>query len=275
MSGPCGVSDPRYPKKNLTGVSDPRYAQPVVETLAPFRAAPFNEPPPRLNEDFSCIAIFDGLPKIPESKIDRLMKVVGDKINKIDGAGKIVNRIMPMGADGKKTEGYAFIEFDSFQGCEKVIKGINGKPLDRKHTFAVSRYSQYDSVVATEDEYKSPPQADFKVQSKTYNDWTLDDFGRDQFVLRYGNDCQVCWNDPVRQSGDKNGMEVFYDRQKETKKTLKKGVRWSPRGSFLATFHDQGIYINININVKLTFYSCFIFFLCVSLSLSYTSTRLV
>lgn len=46
--------------------------------------------------------------------------------------------------------------------------------------------------------------------------WLLDEQGRDQFVLRHGNDTEIFWSDPVRQAGQL-GRELKYggDKQKQ------------------------------------------------------------
>jgi translation initiation factor 3 subunit B len=124
----------------------------------------------------------------------------------------------------------------------------DGKQMDAKNTYRIYNYNDFDTIVLTPDEYVPPPQSDFKQGGRNLNSWLLDEFGRDQFVLRHGTDTQICWNDPIRRATDSEGMEVCFDRKKSEQKAnpnnpqlWTKYVKWSSHGSYLATFHTQGI----------------------------------
>jgi translation initiation factor 3 subunit B len=60
----------------------------------------------------------------------------------------------------------------------------------------------------------------------------IDKFARDQFVIRYGDDTAVNWNDARR-----GRAEEVYKRSFWTDSF----VQWSPMGTRLATIHRQGV----------------------------------
>jgi len=74
---------------------------------------------------------------------------------------------------------------------------------------------------------------------------------RDQFVVRYEEETQVFWNDPLEKKKEQC-RELVYGGEREKAQGQKKGrkkhwtqglVQWSPKGAYLATFHLQGIAI--------------------------------
>ena len=124
-----------------------------------------------------------------------------------------------------------------------LCKGDN-KKLDKKHTLRVTLWNQFDEYLDTPDNYVPPKKADFDSKA-TLSSWLLDKMGRDQFVVRYGKETMIYWNDPHRRS-DSEGRELQYggEREKrEGKSWTESWTAWSPKGSYLATFHTPGILI--------------------------------
>jgi translation initiation factor 3 subunit B len=69
------------------------------------------------------------------------------------------------------------------------------------------------------------------LQTDIYS-WLLDKRGRDQFLIQYKNENEVCWND-----SKKGEAEVSFSRSFWTEGPL----TWSPHGTYLATLHRQGV----------------------------------
>ena len=90
--------------------------------------------------------------------------------------------------------------------------------------------ADYERIINTDAQYEEPPLEDFKEQENLLS-WMLDEQARDQFVLRVADDTQVLWNNALE------GPEMI----KEQKRWSDSYVRWSPKGTYLATFHHQGI----------------------------------
>ncbi len=112
----------------------------------------------------------------------------------------------------------------------KANKNANGFKLDKSHVLATNLMADYNRIINTEQEYVEPPLEEFKEQ-ENLKSWMLDEQARDQFVLRVADDTQVLWNNALE------GPEMI----KETKRWSDSYVRWSPKGTYLATFHHQGI----------------------------------
>jgi translation initiation factor 3 subunit B len=62
----------------------------------------------------------------------------------------------------------------------------------------------------------------------------MDKRGRDQFVVRYADECEVHWNDAQRAQAEEVYKRSFWTES---------FVVWSPHGSYLATVHRQGVAI--------------------------------
>ena len=137
---------------------------------------------------------------------------------------------MPKGADGI-TKGFAFVEFHNHAEAAAAIEQTNGYKLDKAHVFKVSKFddfSKYDAVPAT---YKAPEPKPYVPRENTAS-YMLDDRGRDQFAIRFGDETEVHWND----AQVKEPVDV-YKRSFWTESY----VQWSPRGNYLATVHRQGV----------------------------------
>ena len=60
----------------------------------------------------------------------------------------------------------------------------------------------------------------------------LDRRGRDQFAIRYGDETEVLWNDAARRAAEPVRARSFWSER---------FILWSPRGTYLATVHRQGV----------------------------------
>ena len=92
------------------------------------------------------------------------------------------------------------------------------------------------------DEWQPPKKSDFE-QAVALNSWLMDEQGRDQFVVRHGIDTQIYWNDPYRKANE-FGRTYKYGGEREKsqdKHWTDLYVAWSCKGTYLTTFHMQGI----------------------------------
>ena len=137
--------------------------------------------------------------------------------------------------------------------AKKVIEGLNNTPMDRSHTFHVYKYADIVNLLTNNEELVLPEKESYaplkKAQTQLYllfpclirsedlHSHLEDEFQRDQFIIRYQNRNEVFWCDSPRPEAikvyDTNDFSACLD-------TLK----WSPLGSFLATFHAKGIILH-------------------------------
>mmetsp|Transcript_46089 Transcript_46089/g.110990 ORF Transcript_46089/g.110990 Transcript_46089/m.110990 type:complete len:611 (+) Transcript_46089:230-2062(+) len=80
-----------------------------------------------------------------------------------------------------------------------------------------------------------PPPPPEPTERGNLRQWLLDAKSRDQYVIRYGDESEVLWNDPAPDAKDKD-KEVH-----RRKKWTDTGHMWSPHGTYIATFHRPGI----------------------------------
>lgn len=114
-----------------------------------------------------------------------------------------------------------------------AVKQLHGVPLDKKHTLSVNKLmdiDRYGREGRVEDEY-SPPTIEPFQEKEHLRSWLSDPNARDQFALFRGEKVGVFWNNKS------NPPENVVDRPHWTQLF----VQWSPKGTFLASVHPQGI----------------------------------
>lgn len=123
-----------------------------------------------------------------------------------------------------------FVELESAAHTPLVIKTMDGYPFDKKHRFSVNRLSDIEALDSLAEEYVEPEEEEY-VPNEHLRSWLLDPAGRDQLVMCRGDDVQVAWHNKHAPP------QVVHSGSRWTESY----VQWSPLGSFLATFHRQGI----------------------------------
>ena len=103
------------------------------------------------------------------------------------------------------------------------------------------RIDDFDSIVTHDGE--QPTEESIKITNSEVSDlrdWMMDGLAREQFVCRFDQgDNEIYWHNSIT-----NTAELEYDGERERKGGkvwCDSKVQWSPRGSYLATFHRPGI----------------------------------
>ncbi|CAG8781349.1 32598_t:CDS:2, partial [Racocetra persica] len=184
-------------------------------------------------EGFDTIIVVDNAPIVDESKKEKLLKFIR-KIFKNVGNIKEGGIYMPMDPDPKTgnptSKGYLFIEFETPEQAAMAIKQYDGYPMDKTHLLAVNRFTDIEKYSQIEEEYKEPEEEKF-VEKEHLRSWLTDPQARDQFVLYRSDDVFIFWNkktEPPEEAHKRVNWTETY-------------VQWSPLGTYLATFHRQGI----------------------------------
>ncbi len=138
---------------------------------------------------------------------------------------------MPVDEASKQTKGYAFVEFTTPAEAAAAQEQTDGYKLDKAHVFKVNTLADFERYAAVPDVYAPPEAKPFEPRQDMMS-WLLDARGRDQFVVRFGDDAEVYWNDAHAKR-----PEEVYRRQYWTESY----VQWSPRGNYITTVHRQGI----------------------------------
>lgn len=179
---------------------------------------------------FGSVIVVGNLPVVPPEKYEKLCAVIR-KIYSTMGNIREGGLYLPTDDETKSTKGYAFIEFGSPQEAQAAKEQTNGYKLDKAHTFVVNMFDDFDKYAKVPDEYQPPEVKNFQPQEGLHS-WLLDKMGRDQFVVRHGDETAVYWND-----GKRCRAEQVYTRNFWTESF----VQWSPQGNMLATMHRQGV----------------------------------
>ncbi|KAL9539140.1 hypothetical protein MBANPS3_010444 [Mucor bainieri] len=183
--------------------------------------------------DFDTIVVVDGAPIVDEAKEEKLMAVLTKLFTK--GAGEIKeNGIwMPMtpNEEGKKTSsGYLFIDFKSPESAHAAVKNLDGHKLSKTVTLSVNKFTDVEKYSDMNEEYVEP-QIEPYTAKEHLKSALMDPQARDQFVMYRGDDVSIFWNRKTE------SPEHVYSRTNWTETY----VQWSPKGSYLSTFHTQGI----------------------------------
>mmetsp|Transcript_26880 Transcript_26880/g.43881 ORF Transcript_26880/g.43881 Transcript_26880/m.43881 type:complete len:667 (-) Transcript_26880:280-2280(-) len=176
---------------------------------------------------YGCLVIVDNLPVVGQDKYDKLVTVVKKVYSQI-GSIRENGILMPKDESGK-TRGFAFIEFSTPEDAKAAVEQTNGYKLDVKHVFKVNHYSDFEKFLKVPEEYVPPAVPEFQPR-ENLKSYLMDAKARDQFVIRYADETEIYWNDTTK-------LEVDYSRKNWTESY----VAWSPLGTYLATFHRQGI----------------------------------
>jgi len=201
----------------------PRYLQTALTHACPDLEEKFTT---KLEEGLDTFVVLDGLPVVPEDSKDKLVKFVQKKLTTA-GTIKDDGFFMPTNQETGKTEGYAFVEYQTVEQAMNAVKTLHGTPLDKRHTMAVNKLAdieRYGREGRINEEYQAPEIEQYK--EREHLRWYLGDHeGRDQFVMFSGDNVRVLWNQRDQEP------ETIVDRQHWTESF----VQFSPMGSFLAS----------------------------------------
>lgn len=193
---------------------------------------------PSFEPDFSSSIIIDNVPKVPKDKMSRLLDVLL-KIYVQLSAIQQKDIHMPFDESTGLTHGFCFVKFATKDEAEQAMKVTQGLAIDKKHTFKISLYSDLDKYASIPNDYTPPPPKAIHIRPDPTS-WLADTQFRDQFVIRHTHDTEVFWCANV--AGEDPSMVYGGEREKEDGKVwCESFVTWSPQGTYLATFHPQGI----------------------------------
>ncbi|KAI8339083.1 WD40-repeat-containing domain protein [Chlamydoabsidia padenii] len=185
-------------------------------------------------DDFNTIIVVDGAPIVDEAKEEKLLGVLKKLFTKGAGGdikdGGIWMPMSPNAAGKMESKGYLFIDFESAESALAAVKNLDGHKMSKAHQLSVNKFTDVEKYTKMNDDYVEPVIEEF-TPKEHIKSWLADEQARDQFVMYRGDDVSIFWN---RKSED---PEHVHTRQNWTETY----VQWSPLGSYLATFHIQGI----------------------------------
>ncbi|ORY82509.1 eukaryotic translation initiation factor 3 [Protomyces lactucae-debilis] len=182
-------------------------------------------------EGLDNIVLIDGAPIVPEAKKSALLRVLG-KLFGSCGTVKEDGIVMPFEEqDGKSmSKGFLFVEYETPEQAANAAKTLNGKKLDKQHTLLANLLEEVDKFANVDDEFVAPEETALAEQEHLRS-WMADQAGRDQLVMFRGDEVSIVWNKKSEQP------ETVVSRMGWTETY----TSWSPLGSYLASFHQQGL----------------------------------
>ncbi|CCJ28370.1 unnamed protein product [Pneumocystis jirovecii] len=182
-------------------------------------------------QDFRSLIVVDGIPQVPQEKREALLKILERQFSSV---GKIKDNGIFMPMENKNgtffSKGYLFMEYENPQQADVAVKTFNGKKLDKAHTFLVNKFTDIETALNFDEEYKETPE-EKTCEDKNLQSWLIDSKARDQWVMYRGDDVGVYWNQKSETP------EPIINRINWTETY----VQWSPLGTYLASFHRPGI----------------------------------
>ncbi|KAK3754435.1 hypothetical protein QZH41_009220 [Actinostola sp. cb2023] len=181
-------------------------------------------PKPKLVEGTESIIVVDNVPVVGQDRCDKLKNVIRKVFSKF---GKIITEYYPL--ESGKTKGFIFLEFSNSSDTARAVKAANGYKLDKHHIFAVNHFDDFSKLLDQKYEWQTPTKQPY-VQQENLHSWLLDPDCNDQYSVIHGEKTSILWNSP------QEPMMV-----KERPNWTETYTLWSPKGTYLATFHSQGV----------------------------------
>ena len=196
---------------------------------------------PELNETFDTAVVISNLPKVPDSKLEKLTKVVMKLITRIgtlvvndtpDAANNFEGVLMPFDKELGTTRGFCLVEYETAEQAKNAVEVLQGYKFDKNHSLTVTLYPRalYLKAMPSGD-FQAPKPVPF-VEKPNATAWLEDPNQRDAFVIRYQKETVVSWFDA------KNDPVLDYDGAREQEAGVQwceYYCHWSPYGSYLAT----------------------------------------
>ncbi|KAH7644441.1 translation initiation factor eIF-3b like protein [Dermatophagoides farinae] len=183
----------------------------------------------RPKQDFGLksVIIVDGIPKVSPDRFEKLRTVLMRLFSK---CGTILKDHFPLD-ENQLTKGYVFYEFENSEQAQEAVKTFNNHKLDKNHMFSVNMIQDIDKYLEIPDEFEEPEKKPYEDRGNL-REWLLDPDCCDQFSVVYdGGDTTAIYL-------NSNPEPALI--QKRTYWT-EQSVHWSPLGTYMATFHKQGI----------------------------------
>nr|XP_039256545.1 eukaryotic translation initiation factor 3 subunit B-like [Styela clava] len=181
---------------------------------------------PKEADGCESVIVVDNIPVVGESRIEKLKSVLTKIFSKF---GPIQSEHFPQ--QNGQTKGYIFIEYTRPEDALEAVKKADGYKLDKAHTFKVNLFNDIEKFDNIEVTQKSAEKQEFKDMGNLHYYLEEEDCN-DQFSIIY-------------EGGDKTAIFLNTHTEpallEERKRWTETYTRWSPQGTYLATFHQKGI----------------------------------
>jgi len=140
-----------------------------------------------------------------------------------------------------------FIEYADAGAAERAVELMNDKPLDKTNTFRVCLFDKFNEMYQRVESVPETYQDTVEYRPRpNLTAWLADDQGRDQYAVRFfdgdRHETHIYWAEPTKAKNDFRQLVYGGEREKsQGKHWCELQIKWSPKGSYLATYHVPGI----------------------------------
>ncbi|XP_019871337.2 eukaryotic translation initiation factor 3 subunit B [Aethina tumida] len=182
---------------------------------------------PKETDGVESVIVVDGVPIVEPKRIEKLKSVINKIFAKF---GNIVNEFYPVDEEGS-TKGYIFIEYSTPVHAAEAVKLSNNFKLDKQHTFQVNLFTDFSKYEHIPDQWQPPEAAPYQGQGDLHY-YLLEPDAYDQFaVVTVQAQFVQIWQNTLPDP-------TLVEERSAWTQTY---VKWSPLGTFFATFHKLGI----------------------------------
>ncbi|XP_014607356.1 PREDICTED: eukaryotic translation initiation factor 3 subunit B [Polistes canadensis] len=184
---------------------------------------------PSETDGVESVVVIDGVPQVEPERLEKLQSFISKVLGKF---GTIVNQYYPKNENGY-TKGYIFLEYNSPINALAAAKSANNHKIDKQHTLKVNLFTDFKKFEEIPTDWEPPKPQPFKAASDLHY-YLLEPDAYDQFCVLYGNGPAVSvqiWQNSAPEP------TLLEDRPRWTETY----VKWSPLGTYLATFHKLGV----------------------------------
>ncbi|XP_074648217.1 eukaryotic translation initiation factor 3 subunit B-like [Tubulanus polymorphus] len=182
---------------------------------------------PKETDGIDSVIVVDNIPKVGSDRKDKLKNVIRKIYQQF---GKLVTEHYP--EENGMTKGYIFLEYTNPAHAQEAVTKTNGYKLDKAHTFSVNLFSDFDRYANVPDEWEKPEPMPYKDHGNL-RQWLQNSDCHDQYSIIYDGG--------ERTAIFANGNNAEPLSVEERARWTETYVRWSPMGTYLATFHSKGI----------------------------------
>ena len=139
---------------------------------------------------FGNVVVVDNLPKVPSAKVEKLSTVLRKIFGQI-GAIREDGLVMPVDDTGT-TKGFAFVEYHGAAEAHARASRRTGTSWTRR-TCSRRLLRRLRQVRARAGYVRAPKPKPYVPKENTQS-YMLDDRGRDQYAIRFGDSTEIHWN---------------------------------------------------------------------------------
>lgn len=182
-----------------------------------------------------CVVVVDNVPKTGVEKYQLLVSRLtprfetAGRLRRDDDDKPLVEFVQ--GDDGSSL-GYAIAEYITPEEARKALGFLHNSYFDRNHQAWACTASDFERLQQMPEEFVPPEAPPIAAADRpNFKNWLLDGRGRDQFMIRHQDETSIFWHDHIVKP------QLDFARVKWTEAA----AFWSPRGTYVATFHSRGV----------------------------------